>query len=143
MSMPVMLMIVARTLFRKCTLIGTKILSVFKYKIHMQIPKINALVIPPNSCPIPNINEEIIIAGIIPVLIFSLLNKIPLKTSSSSNGAKIIVIIESRIMMPDSASIESISHMEIHVGSVNPIIISKNETKNVNRNANSKLMIKM
>ena len=38
-------------------------MSVFKYNMHMQIPKINALVIPPNSCPIPNINEEIIIAG--------------------------------------------------------------------------------
>ena len=65
-------------------------LSVFKYKMHIHIPNKNALVIPPKSCPIPNRNDEMSIAGIMPILIFSRLNKTPLNTNSSKIGAKIM-----------------------------------------------------
>ena len=78
---------VATTLFIKCTLIGIRILSVFKYKIHMHIPNKNALTIPPKSWPMANRMEDINIAGTIPILIFSLLNRTPLNTNSSIIGA--------------------------------------------------------
>jgi hypothetical protein len=65
--------------------------------MHMQTPNRNALVIPPGSWPIAKMNDEIIIAGTIPVLIFSLLNSTPLNANSSTMGAKIIAVIESRI----------------------------------------------
>ena len=89
-SKPIKLRIVATVLFRKWTPIGIRILSVFRYSMHMQIPKTNALIIPPNSCPIAKIPEDNNIAGIIPILIFNLLNKTPLNTNSSRTGAIMI-----------------------------------------------------
>lgn len=82
---------VTTKLLMKWTVIGIRILSVFRYKIHIQIPNKNALIIPPNSWPIPNKNEETKIAGIIPILSFNRLSSMPLKTSSSTRGARIIV----------------------------------------------------
>lgn len=52
--------------------------------------------IPPNSCPIAKMAEDMIIAAITPVLIFNLLNKTPLNTNSSRIGAKIIEEIASK-----------------------------------------------
>ena len=115
---------VATTLLIKCTLIGIKILSVFKYKIHMHIPNKNALVIPPKSCPIPNMNEDISMAGTTPVLIFNLLNNTPLNINSSITGAKIIEAIASRIITLESIFVLLISKIEVHVGLLNPINIS-------------------
>ena len=47
---------VTTKLLMKWTVIGIRILSVFRYRIHIQIPNKNALIIPPNSWPIPNKN---------------------------------------------------------------------------------------
>lgn len=65
--------------------------------MHMQIPKRNALVIPPNSCPIAKRAEDMIIAAIMPVLILSLLNKTPLKNNSSIIGASMTEEITSKM----------------------------------------------
>ena len=64
--------------------------------MHIQIPNKNALVIPPNSCPIAKIAEDMIIAAITPVLIFNLLNKTHLKNNSSMIGASMIEEITSK-----------------------------------------------
>ena len=108
---------VATTLFIKCTLIGTSILSVFRYRMHMHNPNRNALVIPPKSCPIPNKNDEINIAGMMPILIFSLLNRTPLKTNSSKIGAKIMEAIALNRNAPADMSTESISKPVTQFGS--------------------------
>ena len=115
---------VATTLLMKCTLIGIRILSVFKYNMHMHIPNRNALVIPPTSWPIANMNEEISIAGRIPVLIFNRLNNTPLNTSSSMIGAKIMAPIASRMTTLESTFTVSTSKVEIQVGSASPMRIS-------------------
>ena len=101
--------IVAVILLMKCTLIGIKMLSVFKYNMHMQIPNKNALNIPPKSCPIANRNDETIIAGIMPILIFILLNKTPLKTNSSKTGANIMDEIALKRKAPAEMLVESMS----------------------------------
>ena len=83
----------------------------------MHIPNRNALVIPPKSCPIPKMNDEINIAGIIPILIFNLLNKTPLKTNSSKSGAKIMDAIALNKNAPADTSTESISKPVTQLGS--------------------------
>ena len=91
-------------------------LSVFKYSMHMHIPNRNALVIPPKSCPIPNRNDEISIAGTIPSLIFNLLNNTPLKTNSSKTGAKIMEPIALKRNAPADMSTESMSKPVTQLG---------------------------
>ena len=108
--------------------------------MHMQIPNRNALVIPPKSCPIANRNDEISIAGMIPVLILSLLNRTPLNTSSSTIGAKIIDPMASRIITPASTFMVSMSHIDIQFGSLNPLIMSAVDIRSMNSDANSKLI---
>ena len=72
--------------------------------------------IPPKSCPMAKMNDEISIAGIIPVLIFNLLNKTPLKTNSSTIGANIMDAIASSMRMLESISTVSMSHIESNWG---------------------------
>ena len=92
-------------------------LSVFMYNMHMHNPNRNALVIPPKSWPIPNKNDEISMAGTIPTLIFNLLNKTPLKTNSSINGAKIIAPMAFNSTVPAVTSTESMSNPVTQLGS--------------------------
>ena len=70
--------------------------------MHIQIPNTNALVIPPNSCPIAKRAEDMTIAAIMPVLIFNLLNRTPLKNNSSRIGANMTEEITSK--MKDNGS---------------------------------------
>ena len=116
-------------------------MSVFVYSMHMQIPNRIALVIPPNSWPRPNMTDDIIIAGMIPVLIFSRLNRTPLKTNSSTIGAKIMAPIASRITTLESISTVS-TPVEIQVGSFRLVMMSIEEIKKVNRNANNRFIAK-
>ena len=83
----------------------------------MHNPNKNALVIPPKSCPIPNRNDEMSIAGIMPILTFSLLNKTPLKTNSSKTGAKMMEVIALNRNAPADTSTESISNPVTQLGS--------------------------
>ena len=105
----------------------------------MQTPNRNALVIPPGSWPIAKINDEMIIAGTIPVRIFNLLNSTPLNANSSTMGAKIIAVIESRIQTLESILAVSISHIGTQLGSPNPIKMSNAEIRSTNRPANNML----
>ena len=83
----------------------------------MHSPNKNALVIPPKSCPIANMNDEISIAGMIPTLIFSLLNMTPRNTSSSIRGANIIDAIALNRNAPADTSTESMSKPVTQLGS--------------------------
>ena len=123
----------AAILFIKCTVIGIRMLSVFRYSMHMHNPNRNALTIPPKSWPMENRKEDIIIAGIIPILIFSLLNRTPRKISSSRIGAKMIDAIVLNINAPGVRLTESMSIMLTHVGSSIPKIMSSVATENRNR----------
>ena len=58
----------------------------------MHIPNTNALMIPPNSCPTAKKTEDKSIAGRMPILIFNLLNRTPLKLNSSIKGAHMIEV---------------------------------------------------
>lgn len=81
-------------LFKKCAKIGTSILPVFKYKIAIQIAKINADVTDPKLCKNANNNEEITIENEIEVNALNLFNKTPLKINSSKIGEKNTVVIK-------------------------------------------------
>ena len=73
--------------------------------MHIHIPNRNALVIPPNSCPIAKRAEDMIIAAITPVLIFNLLNKTPLKNNSSRIGANMTEEITSKMKVIGSKGV--------------------------------------
>ena len=66
-------------------------LSVFKYRIAMQIPNTNAEIMLPKLCRDPNNNEEIKTANIVGVTNLNLDNKTPLNTNSSEIGEIITV----------------------------------------------------
>ena len=104
--------------------------------MHMHIPNKNALVIPPNSCPIAKIEEDMIIAAITPVLIFNLLNKTPLNTNSSRIGANITEEITSNRKVNESIY----SGVKSKIGSMSGYkeveITSKLEKKATTMNAN-------
>ena len=109
--------------------------------MHIHIPNKNALVIPPNSCPIAKIPEDINIAPIIPILIFNLLNKTPLNINSSRIGANIIEEITSKRKVNESIY----SGVKSKIGSMSGYneveITSKLEKKATTMNAN-KMFIK-
>ena len=109
--------------------------------MHMHIPNKNALVIPPKSWPIANMNEEISIAGTIPILIFNLLNKTPLNISSSRIGANMTEEITSKRKVNESIY----SGVKSKIGSMSGYneveITSKLEKKATTMNAN-KMFIK-
>ena len=73
-------------LFKKCAKTGTRILSVFKYKIVIQIAKINADIILPKLCRAANKTDEINIEKVMGRINFNLFNKTPLKINSSETG---------------------------------------------------------
>lgn len=106
----------------------------------MHIPNRNALVIPPNSCPIAKINDEISIAGIIPVLIFNLLNITPLNANSSTIGARITLPIALSIIMSELRFTVSMSLIVIQLGSKMPLRTSIAEIANRKRYANRMLI---
>lgn len=81
----------AMRLFKKCAKIGTKILSVFKYRIAIQTPNMKAEKMLPNPCRDAKISDEINIANVVGTISFNLFRKTPLKISSSEIGEMIIV----------------------------------------------------
>lgn len=89
-----MTMLSANRLFRKCAKIGTRILSVFKYRMAMQIAKINADEILPKGCMDANNRDVINIENIVGTTSLSLFNRTPLKISSSEIGEMITVAIK-------------------------------------------------
>ena len=76
----------AKRLFKKCAKIGTKILSVFRYKIAMHIANMNAEVIEPKVWREANNREVIKIANFVGTNNFNLFNITPLNISSSQIG---------------------------------------------------------
>ena len=99
----------------------------------MHNPNRNALTIPPKSWPMANKKEEIILAGVIPILIFSLLNMIPLNISSSRIGANMIDAIALNRNAFGVRFTESMSIMLTQVGSPIPNIMSSVTTENKNK----------
>lgn len=89
-----MTMISANRLFRKCAKIGTRMLSVFKYRIAMHIAKINAEIILPKLCMDANSRDVINIENKVGTILPSLFNKTPLKISSSEIGEITTVVIK-------------------------------------------------
>ena len=84
----------ANRLFKKCAKIGTRILSVFKYRMAMQIAKINAEMMLPKGCMDANNNEVINTENKVGKIIFNLFNKTPLKINSSEIGEITTVAIK-------------------------------------------------
>ncbi|MCQ2971247.1 MAG: hypothetical protein MJ226_06660 [archaeon] len=80
-------------LFKKCAKIGTKILSVLKYKTAIQTAKINAAVMLPKLCSDANKIDVITIEKSNGIIKFSLFNKTPLKINSSEIGEIKTVVI--------------------------------------------------
>ena len=68
-------------------------LSVFKYKIAIQIPNTTAEIIPPKLWRDPNNNEEIAMANVVGTKSFNLDSNTPLKINSSQIGEIITVEI--------------------------------------------------
>ena len=84
----------ANRLFKKCAKIGTMILSVFKYRIAMQIAKINADMMLPKGCIDANNNEVTNTEINVGRTNLNLFNKTPLKISSSEIGEMNTVAIK-------------------------------------------------
>ena len=104
--------------------------------MHMQIPKTNALVIPPNSCPSAKIPEDNSIAGMIPILIFNLLNRTPLNINSSRTGAMRIEDNISKSKEDGSITSGSKSGAGMYSGYTKLMNISKFEINATKINAN-------
>lgn len=84
----------ANRLFKKCAKIGTMILSVFKYRMAMQIAKINADMMLPKGCIDANNNEVTSTEINVGRTNLNLFNKTPLKISSSEIGEMNTVAIK-------------------------------------------------
>ena len=91
----------ASKLFKKCAKIGTRILSVFKYKIVIQIAKINAEIMLPKGCIDANNNEVIKTENNVGRIIFNLFSRTPLKINSSEIGEMITVAIKPPIAISE------------------------------------------
>ena len=82
--------------------------------------------------------EDIIIAGIIPILIFNLLNKTPLKVNSSIIGAQNTDAIVKYMKSDELKRGVSKSKSGIKLGSINPWIQSALDIKYAMSDANKK-----
>lgn len=98
-------MLSASRLFKKCAKIGTRILSVFRYRIAMQIEKMNAEQMLPKPCIDAKSSDEINIENVIGTMSFNLFNRTPLKINSSEIGEMSTVATN-----PPIAMIELLKH---------------------------------
>lgn len=97
----------ANKLFKKCAKIGTRILSVFRYRIAMQIAKTNAEIMLPKVCIAANKSELSNMEIDRGITNLNLFNMTPLKINSSERGETITVAIKLPI-----ATIEAFKCME-------------------------------
>lgn len=81
----------AMRLLRKCAKIGTKMLSVFRYRIATHIAKTNAENIEPKVCRDAKRSDEIKIAKVVGTISCNRFRKTPLKINSSEIGETIMV----------------------------------------------------
>ena len=133
----------ANKLLKKCTVIGINIFLYFKYKIQFAIPKITAPTTASSICKMPNNIEEITIPTYTSKILDNLLKNTALKSSSSTIGAAITVVIKdinvlvnkssdalfsefavSISIMQNTASINNVAPIDIQIWVKTTFIIS-------------------